>query len=449
MNALAECGRAAYHPDADVPLFKRFNSEHGEHLLVVPHSRIYQLPADLAARFDAGDAETIHLAEALAQTCTGEDSLQQIPEPEPQNLSLNVSSSCNLACSYCYADRGAFHGAEVASMDSVTARAAIDRLFTAADAARPVTIGFLGGEPFVNRALIHDTVDYAARIGKVRGFDVRFAVTTNATLLRADDLALLRRHPFAVTVSLDGGAAVQDAQRPTRGGKPSFDIVRSRIGALLADPGRARIAARATVTCDHLDVEDTFRSIRALGFREVGVAPLRASPSGNALKAEDWPRYLDALLRLARSEIGAALNGGIIALSNLAIALKQLHRGASAPFPCGAGGGYFSVSAQGRWYACHRAIGAIAYELGDNNGLDRGKRRAFLEARHVDAQADCRVCWARYLCSGGCHQEKAARDQPSCDFIRGWLMFCLRTYCDLIDRRPDYFAEPSAEEFSA
>jgi uncharacterized protein len=434
MNTLAQC-----RPDVNAPPFKRISSGCGEHLLVVPHSRIYDLPPDLAARFDAGDPEAVHLAEALAQTAAGEDPLDEIPEPEPQSISLNVSSSCNLACTYCYADRGAFHGAQSVTMEFAVARAAIDRLFASAEITRPVTVGFLGGEPFVNRALIHDAVGYAARTGKARGLDVRFSVTTNATLLRPEDLALLREHPFAVTVSLDGGAAVHDAQRPTLAGKPSFDAVRTRIGALLADPGLARIAARATVTRDNLDLEDAFASIRALGFREVGFAPLRASPSGNALASADWPGYLDALLRLARSEIRAALNGRDVALSNLAIALKQLHRGASAPYPCGAGGGYFSVSAEGRWYACHRAIGAVDYELGDNFGLNRAKRRSFLEERHVDAQADCRVCWARYLCSGGCHQEKAARDKASCDFIRGWLEFCLRAYCDLTDAQPGYF----------
>jgi uncharacterized protein len=435
MNAFAQC-----HPDVNAPLFKRVSSERGEHLLVVPHSRIYDLPTDLAARFDAGDPEAVHLAEALAQTAAGEDPLEQIPEPEPQSISLNVSSACNLACTYCYADRGAFHGAQSTTMGPTTARAAIDRLFATADVMRPVTVGFLGGEPFVNRALIHDIVGYAVRAGKASGLDVRFSVTTNATLLRPDDLTLLRGHPFAVTVSLDGGAAVQNAQRPTLGGKASFEAVRTHIGALLARPGRARITARATVTRDSLELEDAFGSIRALGFREVGFAPLRSSPSGNALTSADWPHYLDSLLQLARSEIRAALDGREIALSNLAIALKQLHRGASAPFPCGAGGGYFSVSAEGRWYACHRAVGTVGYELGDNHGLDRVKRRTFLRERHVDAQADCRLCWARYLCSGGCHQEKAARDRQSCDFIRGWLEFCLRAYCDLIDERPEYFA---------
>jgi uncharacterized protein len=123
-----------------------------------------------------------------------------------------------------------------------------------------------------------------------------------------------------------------------------------------------------------------------------------------------------------------------IRLTNLAVALKQLHRGASSPYPCGAGGGYFSVSSQGRWYACHRAIGERAYELGSNEGLDEARRRDFLLQRHVHAQTACGSCWARYLCSGGCHQEAAARTPASCDFIRGWLDFCLKAYCELTAR---------------
>ena len=118
-------------------------------------------------------------------------------------------------------------------------------------------------------------------------------------------------------------------------------------------------------------------------------------------------------------------------LTNLAVALKQIHRGAASPYPCGAGGGYFSVSAAGRWYACHRAIGNEAYALGSNNGIDTTRRREFVRTHHVHAQPECRTCWARYLCSGGCHQEAGARSAASCDFIRGWLSFCLAAYCEL------------------
>ena len=435
---------ATVPPAAGAPLFKRFGSPAGAHVLIVPHSRIFDLPAELADRFDAGAPDVVRLADALGATALGEEPLDLVPQPAPQSLSLNVSSACNLSCGYCYADRGSFNGAQPRPMSRDVACAAVDRLLAGADAAQPVTVGFLGGEPFVNRALIHDMVGYAAGQGARRGLDVRFSVTTNATLLTPDDLRLLREHPFAVTVSIDGGAAIHDRQRPRHDRTGSFDELCARIAPLLADPGQARICARATVTRADLDLEARFAAIRAVGFRDIGLAPLRGPAGAGALRDEDWPAYLAALCRLARHEIDAALDGAAIAFGNLAIALKQIHRGASAPYPCGAGGGYFSVAADGRWYACHRAVGASDYEMGDSRGLDAARRRDFLARRHVHAQTDCGSCWARYLCSGGCHQEAAARTAASCDVIRGWLEFCLAAYCELTERRPDYFVAPHA-----
>src|SRR5205085_7209223 len=125
-----------------------------------------------------------------------------------------------------------------------------------------------------------------------------------------------------------------------------------------------------------------------------------ASPEAGPLKDCDWPVYLSGLIALAREELAGAKGGRPICLSNLAIALKQLDRGAASPYPCGAGGGYFSVASDGTWYACHRAVGDREYALGSNEGLKADARREFLRSRHVHSQTDCRVCWARYLCSG-------------------------------------------------
>jgi len=146
------------------------------------------------------------------------------------------------------------------------------------------------------------------------------------------------------------------------------------------------------------------------------------------------------MIEVAQPELERAYRGESIRLTNLAVALKQLYRGASSPYPCGAGGGYFSVAANGDWYACHRAIGAPAYRMGNNAGLEPGRRIEFLTERHVHSQSACRQCWARYLCSGGCHQEASSRTDSSCGFIRGWLEFCLSAYCDLTQRRPEFFA---------
>jgi uncharacterized protein len=416
------------------PMFHRFRSAGGEHLLVVPYSRVFDLSPELAGAFDGGGDERDALIEMLARPTGGEAPLNDVVAPQPQSISLNVSSSCNLSCSYCYAARGGFEGAQNEPMNWQTARAAIDALLARADATAPVTVGFLGGEPFVNRALLHACVQYAHSEGVQRGLDVRFSVTTNGTLLQPEDIALIRAHRFAVTISIDGGAAVQNRQRPGAARKAidSFAQLERAVAPLLAEPGWTQIAARATVTRHDFDLSRRFADILAIGFPEVGFAPLRMDKGrGEALREQDWPAYLDALQRLARSELARARSGAPIRLSNLAIALKQIARGSSSPYPCGAGGGYFSVAADGRWYACHRAIGSRDFAMGNSSGLDDERRRRFLERRHVHAQAACRTCWARYLCSGACHQEAAARSEAACDFIRGWLEFCFGAYCEL------------------
>jgi uncharacterized protein len=421
-----------------IPPHLRFSSTAGEHLFLAAYGRLFDIPA--GAGLDTGTAEGRDLLVQLATPGDGEDDLTAIPEVAPQSISLNVAATCNLACGYCYAGQGGFGGRQSHNMGWLTAQRSIDALFARADTAHPITIGFLGGEPFVNRSLIHRSVAYAAQRGASAGLDVRFSVTTNGTLLTDADHRLLRTYPFAVTVSIDGDAAAQDARRPMRGGTGSWERVTTAVAPLLANPGRARLAARATVDRCDLDLPRLFQALTGLGFAEVGFSPLRRSAQDEGgLGDEDWPAYLRGLTTVAKSELRRARDGLPIRLTNLAVALKEIRRGAASPYPCGAGGGYFSVAADGDWYACHRAIGDADYRLGDSSGLDILARRRFLTHRHVDAETDCQTCWAKYLCSGGCHHERGARTAASCNFIRDWLRFCLVAYCEgasLPARRP-------------
>ena len=433
--------------DPSAQLLKVIRSAVGEHLLIVPHSRIFDLPANaigdsLPDSDRGGDREALprFLAAALGNTAYGEVPLDHVVAPAPQSISLNVSSSCNLSCSYCYAAQGSFEGAQPSPMSWEVAQAAIDKLLCDADPGAPITIGFLGGEPFVNRRLIHRTVHYARAAAQMRGLDVRFSVTTNGTLLNEEDVELLRTHRFAVTVSIDGGRQIQSLQRPTFNmARSSYDQLVAATRSLLADPGLAQVSARATVKRPSFNLGERFGDILSIGFPEVGFAPLRATRADeSALTNEDWPAYLSAMIELAALEVQRMKRGLPIRFTNLAVALKQIHRGASSPYPCGAGGGYFSVAAGGEWYACHRAIGSPEFRMGNNQALDSKRRQEFLIERHVHSQPACRQCWARYLCSGGCHQEATARNDSSCGFVRGWLEFCLTTYCEISGEMPDF-----------
>lgn len=416
------------------PLWHPFRSRVGEHVLVVAGSQIVDLPHGGAGR-DLGPAA---LDEFLTHGA-GLD-LDTVPEVNPQGISLNVTSACNLGCSYCYADGGRFAGRQHGNMSGGVAEAAVDALLRHCDRGARATIGFLGGEPFLHPALIHHVVSYAGARAAELGQPIGFSVTTNGTRLRGADHELIRRHRFALTVSIDGGPRTHNLLRRNLLGQGTFDDVIAGVSALLAEPGQSMITARATVVHEQLNLTERYDELRAHGFSRIGFSPVRIG--FGALAEQDWPVWTRASITLAERELAGMLGGADTGYDNFATALRRLHAGASSPFPCGAGGGYASVSTDGHWYACHRAIGNGDYALGnDGVEVDPRRQREFLSARHVDTIEPCQSCWARYLCSGGCHQEAAARTDASCQAIRDWLDFCLDAYCALSTARPEWFGE--------
>src|SRR4029453_18067510 len=156
------------------PRWRTFVSTVGHHLLVLEHSQVFDISAALYTALEHRDAATEAALEPLLAPGRRLN-LDPAVAVSPQSISLNVSSSCNLACTYCYAGRGSFSGAQSGGMAWETARAAIDRLLVSCDREAPATIGFLGGEPFVNRSLIHRIVHYTAARGRALGQDVRFS----------------------------------------------------------------------------------------------------------------------------------------------------------------------------------------------------------------------------------------------------------------------------------
>jgi uncharacterized protein len=410
--------------------------------LVVNGSQVFEIEPELFAALEARDGcaeqELRHAADGFVAPPNAALDLRP-----PTAISLNIAQSCNLACSYCYADEGRF-GGKPQFMPFQIARAAIDTLLAGARGRR-VTVGFIGGEPFLNRPVLHESVAYAARRGSEIGATVEFSVTTNATLLAAEDLDLLRQHAFAVSVSLDGSAEMNDRERHSLDGSSAAATALARVQPLLSSPGRARIAARATLTRRDLRVAERIAALAAAGFHDIGVSPMRTSPlADQVLRSQDWPVFLSEMIRAAEAEWRQLECGADWRFSNLATVVKQIHAGAARALPCGAGDNYVSVDARGEYFACHRTLGDERFHFGAQP--DDARRRAFLAARQVDSQEPCRSCWARYLCGGGCHAEVAANGRAGCDFIRDWLDFCLRFYDRVSRVRPDLLAKQTVEQ---
>lgn len=422
------------------------DSGDGLHLLVPNGSRLYDIDAATYAQLDrmrhSGDESS--LRELLQRL--GVDAPHYVDDAAPQEppvraLSLAVAQKCNLGCTYCYAQGGSF-GGPATSMALSTALASVDLLFGDVAAGERVNLSFLGGEPLMNRPVIRAATDHARAIAADRGVDVTFSITTNGTQLTVDDGDFFEKHGFAVTVSLDGAGAVHDQLRPFRSGRGSFDRVIERVTPLLERQRRMQVSARVTVTPANLELKETLDAFVALGFHSVGFSPLLRSPTGShELGSTELAAMLDGMVSCGAEFERRVVVGQRYPFANAVNAMREIHRGTHRPYPCGAGAGYLGVSASGELAACHRFVGDDDGALGDLvDGVDRARQARWLRERHVHRQEPCRSCWARYLCGGGCHHEVIARGRPACDYIRGWLHWCLGAYARLAQRRPDYFA---------
>jgi uncharacterized protein len=419
------------------PRIHLIESSLGGHLFVADGSRLFDADADLFAAYDAaiekGGTEAID--ELLRQAgLVGRPFIEDKPLPPPplRALSLAIAQKCNLGCTYCYAQQGEF-GGTAKNMPLGDALRAVDLLVGTAEPGARLNLAFLGGEPLVNRKVLRAATERARELASARQAKITFSITTNGTLLTEDDGNFFEKHGFAVTISIDGLQEAHDALRPFKGGGGSFDAVMKRAAPLLKMQQRMQVSARVTVTPRNLTLRRTLDTFIATGFHSVGFSPMLSAPTGEGeMQSEDLELMLGEMIDCGREFERASRSGRRYPFANMVNAMREIHRGTHRPYPCGAGAGYLGVSAEGELSACHRFVGDEDGAMGSlDDGVDLSRQADWLAARHVHRQEPCQSCWARYLCGGGCHHEVIRRGRPACDYIRGWLHYCLEAYLRL------------------
>jgi uncharacterized protein len=424
---------------ADIHLFE---TDDGRHLFITNGSRLFDIDPALFARLGAaistGRVDELLVGAGADLPLLVDD--RPLTPPRIHALSLAVAQKCNLGCTYCYAQQGEFGGA-AKNMPIETANRAVDLLLSEAGDGGKATLAFLGGEPLVNRSVVQAATQRAAALARRRGIALSFSITTNGTLLTSADAAFFEAYGFAVTISLDGPREAHDRLRPYQSGAGSFDRIMRNLRPLLSNQRRMQVSARVTVTPSNLGLRQTLDDFIAAGFHSVGFSPMLSAPGGRGeMQPDDLVRMLDGMIDCGRTFEQRLVANERYPFANMTNAMREIHRGTHRPYPCGAGAGYLGVSADGELAACHRFIGDQEGVMGTLDGVDRDRQSRWLTERHVHRQAPCNECWARYLCGGGCHHEVIRRGRPACDYIRGWLHYCMTAYLRLSRHRPDWFA---------
>ena len=318
-------------------------------------------------------------------------------------LCLHIAHDCNLACRYCFAEEGEYHGRR-ALMSFEVRKKALDFLIANSGTRTNLEVDFFGGEPTMNWEVVKQLVEYGRSQEKEHNKKFRFTLTTNGVLLNDEITEFCNREMSNVVLSLDGRKEVNDRMRPTRNGKGSYDIIVPKFVKFAKERGGRDYYIRGTFTHENLEFSKDVLHFADLGFTKMSMEPVVAPPEAfYAIREEDLPVILEQYDLLAKEYVERRRAGKGFVFFHFQIDLKQGPCVAKRLSGCGSGTEYLAVTPWGDLYPCHQFVGNEQFLLGNvDEGIVNTAVRDEFKLCNVYAKPKCRECFARFYCSGGC-----------------------------------------------
>ena len=341
-------------------------------------------------------------------------------------LCLHIAHTCNLNCSYCFASQGKYHG-ERAVMSYEVGKRALDFLIENSGSRRNLEVDFFGGEPLMNFEVVKQLVAYARSVEKEKGKNFRFTLTTNGMLIDDDVIDFANREMSNVVLSLDGRKEIHDRFRVDYAGRGSWEQIVPKFQKLVAAREGKNYYMRGTFTHANPDFLKDIQQMLDLGFSELSMEPVvcaKGDPS--ELTEEDMPIVMEQYEKLAELMLKRDKEGKPFTFYHYMIDLTGgpcIYKRISG---CGSGTEYMAVTPWGDLYPCHQFVGDEKFRLGDIwKGVENTAVQQEFFACNVYARPECRDCWARLYCSGGCaanayHATGSVRGiyEPGCRLFR-------------------------------
>ncbi len=318
-------------------------------------------------------------------------------------LCLHIAHDCNLACRYCFAEEGEYHGRR-ALMSFEVGKKALDFLVANSGSRVNLEVDFFGGEPLMNWDVVKRLVEYGRSLEEPNHKKFRFTLTTNGVLLNDEIQEFLNKEMANVVLSIDGRKEVNDRMRPHRGGQGSYDEIVPKFQKLAESRDQFNYYVRGTFTHHNLDFGRDVEHLADLGFEQISVEPVVAEPSEDyALREEDVPAILEEYDRLAKELIKRHQEGKGVNFFHFMIDLSGGPCVAKRLSGCGSGIEYLAVTPWGDFYPCHQFVGKEEFLMGNvDQGIVRTDIRDSFKECNVYAKEACRDCFAKFYCSGGC-----------------------------------------------
>lgn len=318
-------------------------------------------------------------------------------------LCLHIAHDCNLACKYCFAEEGEYHGRR-ALMSFEVGKKALDFLVANSGNRRNLEVDFFGGEPLMNWSVVKQLVEYGRFLEEANNKKFRFTLTTNGMLLNDEVIEFCNLEMANVVLSLDGRKEINDMMRPTRGGKGSYDVIVPKFQKFAKSRGTKDYYIRGTFTKNNLEFSKDVLHFADLGFKQTSMEPVvGAEDEPYAIQWEDVPKIKEEYDKLAVEYVKRKKEGRGFNFFHFNIDLTQGPCVAKRLSGCGSGTEYLAVTPWGDLYPCHQFVGHEEFLLGNvDTGVVKTEIRDEFKLCNVYAKPKCKDCYARFYCSGGC-----------------------------------------------
>ena len=318
-------------------------------------------------------------------------------------LCLHIAHDCNLACKYCFAEEGEYHGRR-ALMSFEVGKKALDFLVANSGNRVNLEVDFFGGEPLMNWDVVKQLVAYGRSLEEPNNKKFRFTLTTNGVLLNDEVMEFVNKEMSNVVLSLDGRKEVNDRMRPFRTGKGSYDLIVPKFQKLAESRNQINYYIRGTFTRNNLDFSEDVKHFADLGFKQMSIEPV-VGPEEDpySIREQDLPQIMEEYDKLALEYIDRYKKGNGFNFFHFMIDLTQgpcVYKRLSG---CGSGTEYLAVTPWGDFYPCHQFVGNEDFLMGNvDEGIIKPEIVKEFGNCNVYSKEKCKNCFAKFYCSGGC-----------------------------------------------
>ncbi len=319
-------------------------------------------------------------------------------------MCLNIAHDCNLRCKYCFASTGDF-GKGRKLMTFETGKKAIDFLLEKSLDRKNLELDFFGGEPLMNFDVVKQIVEYARSREAEYGKKFRFTITTNGVLLDDDKIDFINREMSNVVLSIDGRKEVNDYMRKRVDGSGCYDKIMPAFKKLVEKRGDKEYYVRGTFTKNNLDFSNDVFDLYNNGFDQISVEPVVCEASADyAITEKELPAIFNEYERLAERILENEKKGKKFNFFHFMLDLDQGPCAIKRLRGCGCGNDYVAITPDGDIYPCHQFVGIEEFKMGNiDEGTFDTKMKSYFSKTHVYTKPECKKCWAKFYCSGGCN----------------------------------------------